>query len=162
MTNPLEDFLTALDRLPWLARAGATDDLGVVRVASLSEALSGGYPDSYPTWSGHSHGLEEQARAAIGDDAITVVFDTVQARIREPLWRALGEWTARAPDNADHKEDAAAHVALSRMLSDVSWAAVEWTNGWNGFFTMLFGWYAGGHWPCAWVGPPYTGRLVVF
>jgi len=39
---------------------------------------------------------------------------------------------------------------------------VEWTNGWNGFFTMLFGWYAEGQWPCAWVGPPDTGQLVVF
>src|SRR5262245_39896597 len=126
MSSPrLEEFLVALDAVPWLARAGEVDDDGVVRAASLAHALFRHWADAPAVWSGQSHALEERAVAAAGDAAIDIIFEAVQARIREPLWRALGAWVARAPDNDDNAEDAAAIDAMPRILSDISWAGVE-------------------------------------
>jgi hypothetical protein len=149
----------ALAAVPWLAQAG-TSVRGARRARSLSQAKFGYWPDRYRIWSRHSHALEKRAREAIGDPAIETIFGSVARTIRKPVWAGLGAFIERHGDD-DGAERAAAIDLIDDIERDVAWAMVELRLERSGFFSMLFGWYERGRWPCAWVGRYPAGRLVV-
>lgn len=151
------DFIEELKRIHWFAHSGTPNEKYYM-VFSLYEACDSWGKRYIEVWEPNIYALEDIAVEVLGDDALDEAFDAVSAAIGDVVWDKMGAFIERRRLG---DQMGVCHELFDMVKRDLAWACVERILDQPGFFTMLFGIYKEGYFPCSWNGAYPAGRAVV-
>ncbi len=152
-----EKFAAEMKPTKWFGRGGEPCEKYLL-VRSVYDAYDNWNAVYLNVWEPHTDALEKLSEEIIGNDAVDDIFETVSAALGDDIYRAWGEFRARA---GLEEENALDNEIVDMVKRDLCWAAVEKALNKPGFFTGLLSVYRDGHFPCGWDGDYPEGKLAV-
>ncbi len=152
-----EKFVEEMKPIKWFGHSGEPCEKYLL-VRSVYDAYDNWNADYLSVWEPHTDLLEKLAEEIIGGDAVDDIFKTVSAALGDDIYRAWGDFRARAGLEEENTLDSEIADMVKR---DLCWAAVETALNKPGFFTELINVYRDGRFPCGWEGDYPNGKFAV-